>query len=221
MALPFTAEVRTLCEGALAETLALLLPVSCAGCDELDTPLCEACARELTPQPHRQVVDAPGGPVEVWSSLRFDGVAARVLRAVKEDGRTGLIRALAGCVAAALARADAPGAVVVPMPTSRAAYRRRGYRVPDLLARSARIRPARALSYTRRTGDQRGLGRLERHRNTAGSMVARGIRGQRVVVLDDVITTGASLAEAVRALREAGADVAAAVTVAATPRRLP
>jgi orotate phosphoribosyltransferase len=50
-------------------------------------------------------------------------------------------------------------------------------------------------------------------------MRATDAAGRRVIVVDDVVTTGASLAEAVRALRNGGAEVVAAVTVAATPRR--
>lgn len=203
-----------------ADALALLLPIACAGCDAPDVALCERCALALAPQPRRQWIEAPGGTVPAWSGLPFDGVTARVVRAIKEDGRTSLVRALAPALAAALTHADAAGAAVVPMPTSRAAFRRRGFRVPDLLVRAAGERPARLLRAVRRTGDQRGLDRDARRRNVAGSLAARGATGRRVIVVDDVVTTGASLSEAVRALRADGADVVAVVTVAATPRRL-
>ncbi|MBD3942056.1 ComF family protein [Microbacterium sp. NEAU-LLC] len=210
---------------ACADALALLLPVSCAGCDEPDVVLCERCALALAPVPRHQVIDEPGGRVPVWSGLAFEGVAARVVRAVKEDGRTGLVRALAPALRAALDRLDPDGkgpVVLVPMPTSRAAYRRRGFRVPELLLRRAGLRPARLLRHARRTGDQRGLGRDARRRNVEGSLVAHGdVSGLRVVLVDDVVTTGASLAEAARALRAAGAEVVGAATVGATPRRLP
>jgi predicted amidophosphoribosyltransferase len=208
---------------ACADALALLLPVSCAGCDEPDVVLCERCALALAPVPRRQVVDAPGGAIEVWSGLAFEGVAARVVRAIKEDGRTALVRGLAPALGAALACVESsnPGvAVLVPMPTSRAAYRRRGFRVPELLLRRAGRRGTRLLRHARRTGDQRGLGRDARRRNVEGSLVARGdLSGVRVVLVDDVVTTGASLAEATRALRSAGAEVVGAATVGATPRR--
>jgi ComF family protein len=212
-------ELQAVGTAALAEALALLLPIACAGCDEPDVELCERCERALAPLPRRQVVRAAGGDLDVWSGLTFDGVPARVMRAVKEDGRTGLARTLARSLSAVLVRMDVGDALIVPMPTSRAAYRRRGYRVPDLLARRAGLRPVRALRQARRTRDQRGLDRQERRRNMAGSLVARGVAGRRVVVIDDVVTTGASLAEAARALRAAGAHVIAAATVAATPRR--
>ncbi|MBW9110120.1 phosphoribosyltransferase family protein [Microbacterium ureisolvens] len=206
---------------ACADALALLLPVSCAGCDEADVVLCERCALALAPDPREQIVAAPGGAVAVWSGLALEGVAARVLRAVKEDGRTSLAAALAPALSSALAHAGEANAVLVPMPTSRQAYRRRGYRVPDLLVRRTGRRPRRLLRHARRTSDQRGLDRDARARNVADSLVASDAAGLRVVVVDDVVTTGASLGEAVRALRAAGADVVAAVTVAATPRRLP
>ncbi|MFE5409081.1 ComF family protein [Microbacterium sp. NPDC056569] len=204
---------------ACADALALILPVSCAGCDEPDVALCERCALALTPDPTRQLVEAPGGAVAVWSGLAFDGVAARVLRVIKEEGRTSLAVALGPAIAEALARAGAADAVLVPMPTSRQAHRRRGYRVPELLVRRSGGRPVRLLRYARRTSDQRGLDRDARARNVAHSLVAADAVGRRVVVVDDVVTTGASIAEAVRALRAAGADVVAAVTAAATPRR--
>ncbi|WP_225991356.1 ComF family protein [Actinomadura montaniterrae] len=78
------------------------------------------------------------------------------------------------------------------------------------------------LRQCRRVADQAGLGARARRDNLSGALEAVGraaLAGRRVVLVDDVITTGASLAEAARALRAAGADVVAAATVAATPLR--
>lgn len=204
-----------------AEALALLFPVSCAGCGDPGVALCAACRSALTPAVVRRVL--PSG-LTVWSGARFEGPVASALRAMKRDGRTGLARALGPALGAALASAarDGPGGsglVVVPVPTSRAAIRRRGFRVVELLARRAGVAPARLLVIDRRTADQRGLGRAERRSNVAGSMRARRVDGLSVVVIDDVVTTGATLEEASRALSAAGARVIAAATVAATPRR--
>lgn len=205
---------------ACTEALALLLPVACAGCEEADVALCEQCLLTLAPDPHRRLIGAGELAFPVWSGLWFEAVPARVIRALKEDGRTGLARALAPALRAALEAAGGVGGVtLVVMPTSRASFRRRGYRVPDLIARRAGLRVHSLLRQTRRVHDQRRLGRDERRRNVEGSMRATDAAGKRVIVIDDVVTTGASMVEAVRALRHAGAEVVAAVTVAATPRR--
>jgi predicted amidophosphoribosyltransferase len=204
---------------AFADLLSLAFPVACAGCAEPGRALCAVCAGQLTPQPHRRDLD-DGLPV--WSGLAFDGIAARALRALKEEGRTGLARALAPALRAALREAGAgrSGLIVVPVPTSRAAMRRRGYRVVDLLVRRAGLDPRPLLRPARRTADQRRLTREARAANVAESLWARpAAAGLRVVIADDVVTTGATLQEAARALRAAGAHVVGAVTVAATPRR--
>lgn len=211
---------RSVVGAAIADALALLLPVMCAGCGAPDADICEECRPALAPRVGTRWVDAAGGAVPVCSGLRFDGVTARIVRAVKEEGRTPLVRALAPALRAAVAVFAEPGAVLVPLPTSRASFRRRGYRVPDLLARRAGLPVRHLLQTVRRTADQRGLGRDQRRENVAKSMISRDAASLRVILIDDVVTTGVTLAEAVRALREAGAGVIGAATVAATPRRM-
>jgi len=199
--------------GALASALDLLLPAWCAGCDEPGVTLCAGCRSSLEAP---SLARALGDGVDVRSAVAFDGPAARVMRALKEDGRTGLARPL-GRLIRPLLPADA---VVVPVPSSRAAMRRRGYSVTELLVRRAGVTPARLLrTAPGARADQRELGRSERERNVAGMFRARPCAGERVVVVDDVVTTGATLREAVRTLRDAGGTVVGAVTVAATAQR--
>lgn len=204
---------------AFADALALVLPIACAGCGIPDCALCAQCAAALAPRIAVRRVDG----LDVRSGLSFDGVAARVVRALKEDGRTGLARALAPALRAAVSDLvggeQAGDVLLVPIPTSRAAFRRRGFRVVDLIASRAGLRRVRLLRPARTTSDQRGLAREERRRNVAGSLRARDASGMRVVIVDDVVTTGATLVEAARALRAAGAHVLGAATVAATPSR--
>jgi ComF family protein len=209
---------------AILDAMAVLLPVSCAGCGVDDRALCGTCRGELAPEPFLRSLD-DGTPV--WAALAYDGVVRRVILGLKEQGRTDVARALAVSLGSAVSRAvlhaadQAPGEVelVVP-PVSRASFRRRGYDPVRLLARAAALpRPARVLVNMYERASQKTLDRAERGTNLAGSMGAyRALHGRRFLVLDDVITTGATLSEVIRSLREGGAEVVGAAVVAATPR---
>ncbi len=200
--------------GALADALSLAFPTWCAGCDLPDTPLCAPCLAQLEPQPRRH----SAGGLQIWSGLSFEGVAARVLRAFKEDGRTSLARALAPALAAALGEYGSPAPAVVPVPATPGSVRRRGYRPVELIVRRSGAHPHRLLRVARSTRDQRGLTREARRANVAGSMTLRAVVDLPVVLVDDVVTTGATLAEAARVLRAGGVHVAGAATVAVTAR---
>jgi len=202
---------------AVDAAVSLVFPTWCAGCDDPDVSLCDACRAALTPV----VTERRVGGVTVWSGLPFTGVTARVLRACKADGRGVLVRALAPALAAAAAGAlaQADGLVsVVPVPTSPRAMRQRGFRIVDRLATSAGLHPHTLMQTAGHAADQRALGRDDRQRNAAGSLRARGVSGRAVLIVDDVVTSGATLREAERALRAAGAVVVGAATVASTPR---
>jgi len=215
-------EVREIIGRALRDAAGWALPEACAACGQPGGALCPACGAQLTPEPSRLVV---GDDLVVWAGLPFEGIPASVLRAVKRDARPRLARRLAPALAAALrALADegaaAPGRlVVVPVPASGASLRARGFRVVDLVARQAGVRPRRLLAVRRAGADQRGLGRAQRLENVRGGMLAHSVAGRRVVIVDDVVTTGATLLEAARALRAGGALVVGAATIAATPLR--
>lgn len=201
---------------ALRDALTFWLPLACAGCGALDESLCSGCRRALAAAPVQRQV---GQGMPVLCALDFSGVPARVLRALKEDGRTSLARDLAPALADVLRAAAVSGALVVPVPSSAAAFRRRGYRPVELLVRRAGWHPERVLRVRRTPADQRGLDRIARQQNVGGAFAARSVVGRRVVVVDDVVTTGATLIEATRALRAAGAAEVRAVALAYTPRR--
>jgi predicted amidophosphoribosyltransferase len=199
-----------------------VLPVACTGCGRTGPALCPPCRGALAPGPRSRRVGIP--PLTVWSGLDYDGVARAVLLAFKNAGRTDhappLALALHTAVLAALGSSEGGGIVLVPMPPTRRSTRDRGYDPVRVLLRRARLPADRLLVLRRRGADQTTLGRDGRFANAAGSMAARRrAGGARVLLIDDVVTTGATLAEAARALRATGAEVLGAATVASTPGR--
>lgn len=212
--------------GVLADLLDLVLPRDCAGCGERGRTLCERCSLVLrgAPSVHRPT-PAPAGLPRVTAAGAYDGVLRALLLAHKERGRTALARPLGGALAAAAA-AHGPGLLLVPVPSARAAVRQRGHdharRLAAAAARELGRRSAALLVPARTVADQAGLSAGDRAANLSGALRARRrLDGLPVLVVDDVVTTGATLAEAARALRAAGADVRGAAVVAATLRRAP
>lgn len=204
------------------EALAFGLAATCPGCDRPGTLLCEDCRAELRPQPRE--VRTPAG-LRVRAALGFEGAAARCIRRLKDDGQTLLafpLGAALGSVLDELVAEDVRGERlwIVPIPTSPSSFRRRGFRVPELLVRRAGYPREPLLRTQGRRGDQRALDARSRATNVSGSMrAAAGGCDGRIVLVDDVTTTGATLDEAARVLAAAGGDVIAAATLAATPHR--
>jgi ComF family protein len=199
--------------------LAYLFPVPCAGCGAEGRALCATCASALAPETRTSQL-AGVGPVV--AALVYEGVGRAVLLALKEEARVGLAAPLSVPFAAAVgtALAGVPDAVVAAVPSSRAAQRRRGFHPVRLLASRAGIRLTPLFLPARPHAAQKGLGVADRARNLDGVFaLARPARGIRVLLVDDVVTTGATLITAADVLRAGGADVVGAAVLAATPRR--
>ncbi len=221
----------------------LLLGACCPGCAEPGLGLCDRCRTllgERTPRPTAPDPPPLGFPRCVTTGP-YDAQLRRLVVGVKEEQALlvtpVLGRLLATALVTVLRTVVDPGGVdpggvpvlVVPVPSAPAAVRRRGYDATDAMAQDAvrrlrrsghAVRRRRLLRVTRRVADQSELGALERARNLAGAYAASPGRG-RVVLVDDLVTTGASLAEAARALRAGGWTVVGAAVVAATERRTP
>jgi predicted amidophosphoribosyltransferase len=209
---------------AILDAMAVVLPVTCAGCGVDDRSLCDGCRGQLQPRPFVRELD-DGTPV--WAALAYDGVVRRAILELKEQGRTDVGAALAlpfaSAVTAAAHHAGVSGNTAVELvlpPVSRASFRRRGYDPVRLLARAAGLPPpASALADRHERASQKTLDRGQRARNLEGTMLAvRPLVGRRFLVLDDVVTTGATLVEMIRSLREGGAVVVGGAVLAATPR---
>lgn len=214
--------VRAAATAVLGALQQLVLPVPCTGCGTIGPALCPACRAVLVPAP---VVRALGPPtLRVWSGLAYDGVARSVLLAFKNEGRTELAPPLAVALlsavdAAVTALGDAGLPDLVPMPRTVRSSRDRGYEPVRVVLRRAGLPSVRLLRLVRNGADQTALGRSERRRNAEGSMRSLPPGTRPVLLVDDVVTTGATLLEAARAVREAGGEVLGAVTVASTPER--
>lgn len=204
---------------ALRDTRALLFPIDCAGCGTEDRGLCDDCSARLRPEVTPRTID--GGSLVVHTALRYESEVRRIVLAFKEEGRTDLARVLAFPLGEAIRASllEHPGAVLVPVPSSREGYRRRGFDPVLWLLRRTGRRFERMLVPARTTAVQKSLGRKERAENLRDAFVARrSARGRRVILVDDILTTGATLSEASRALSAAGGTVVGAATMAFTPR---
>ncbi len=209
--------------------LDLVLPLECGGCGAPSTKWCAACARQLAvkaDEPHLITPRVDPG-VPVLSLGRYAGARREAIVAVKEHGRADLIAPLAVALRAGLERLLTWGVVgtpltIVPAPTRRSAARRRGGDPVTrmALAAAAGLRDVDVLQALRLRAlvrDSVGLSSADRQRNIAGRVKISKhceVLANDVVVVDDIVTTGATASESVRVLRIAGAHVAGVLAIA-------
>ncbi|MDA1312363.1 MAG: ComF family protein [Acidobacteria bacterium] len=213
-------------------------------------PVCAACLHSPAPLLEDHSCDLCGLPFEEAAALQgtkrcgaclaeppvFDrargfgvheGELRRLIHLLKYDRMRPLAKPLAGMMATVLASLPVPD-LVVPVPLYRARRWRRGFNqalaLSEELGRQAGIRcEARVLRRIRATQPQAGLSYAERKRNVANAFVVRQrdrVAGKTVLVIDDVMTTGATLDACARALKKAGARSVLALTAARAKRRI-
>lgn len=221
------------------DLLALLWPCACALCGVPDRDLCTECTTALRGAVGRfeRRRTASGG--EVWVHGSYDGALRALLVLYKHAGRVALAKPLgallAGPLEAALRTSDGHAPVlVVPVVSRPRRVRERGFRHVDMLVRHALDRSrARgspsailirgALQALPGRSGQVGLHATQRLRNAALICVPRHmkgrLRGREVLLVDDIITTGATVDAAAQALAAVGARVLGSVTLAAAERR--
>ncbi|MEV4125862.1 ComF family protein [Nocardia sp. NPDC049707] len=203
--------------------LDLILAADCVGCGVVGVGWCPDCAATLGGPPRRvRPRTDPGVPC--WALASYAGPARRAVLAAKEQGCRDLAEPLGLALAAGLVRlrdAERP-LVLIPAPSRRVAARRRG---GDPVVRTTRaavrwLPDSRVIPMLRvwwGVRDSVGLTVGERQHNLRGRIMARPATGARsgvsanaeVVLVDDVLTTGATARESVRALDRIGVRVRA------------
>lgn len=220
--------------GSLAAfCLDVVFPPTCARCRRVGWLICPACTAQLAPVPdficpHCGRIDPSPDPVapsplchqcraeplplsQLRASLRYEEPASSIIHRFKYEGFFALAKPLADVMIARWPAWVDPPDLILPIPLHPRRQKSRGYNQAELLARPL----GRALGIqteagwlrrTRYTAPQVGLGPDERQTNVSGAFAAAAaVRARHVLLIDDVLTTGATMTAAAEALREAGA----------------
>ncbi len=162
------------------------------------------------------------GALTGWSAMSLRPDVAAAIIAFKDRGRTATKRMFAARLANLLQNylRECPDLVLVPMPVRKAALKKRGFDHGRTLALAVQSQTGvsvgkNLLNFAREAQDQRNLGISKRAANLANSMIAKATN-RPIVLIDDVVTTGATLNEAKRALEERGVSVLGFITIAET-----
>ncbi|HEX6973992.1 MAG TPA: ComF family protein [Vicinamibacterales bacterium] len=222
----------------------LIAPVCAACSRPLEAPtrgpVCGACWDSITPIT-APVCDRCGDPLPSWRVISleqarcprcrrsanavmrsraigpYQGALREIVHALKYDGRRSLARPLGVRLASAAAEILAGADLAVPVPLHRSRRRARGFNQAAEIARYLGLPVTNALRRVRATPSQTDLPAAKRHANVRDAFALRRwarIRGRRVVLVDDVSTTGATLEACARVLLEGGAAEVRAVTAA-------
>lgn len=217
-------KTQTLRDG-LDAVLAVALGASCAACGDLlehptRGPVCDVCWRSVAALASPEFVIA--GVIDRAQAIGlYDGALRSIIHSLKYDGRRSLATPLAALMRDRCGSMLDGADVVVPVPLHPSRRRERGFNQALDLARGLGLPVSCALRRVRATTSQITLPADERHRNIRGAFArsrapwrSRSINARVVVLVDDVSTTGATLEECARVLRQMGARDVRAVTAA-------
>ncbi len=222
----------------------ILLPSDCAGCGLENQQICEECLGSVAisaAASGRLGRRLPSGQ-PIVSAFEYSERASALLVAFKQRGTRRLARAFRPALEHAISRAlesaeslgtagllgtavllgrAEPRIELVPVPSTAASDRKRGFNPVRTMLRVAGLRYSRVLSSSMRES-QKQLGVQDRFENLRNSMRAvLDLEGRTFLLVDDIVTTGASLSEAARAIESAGGRVAACATLASTLKKKP
>ncbi len=221
--------IRTVATRLGSAALDLIFPPRCAACGRDGEFLCATCADELTPAAGRRCsrcwrplttnvcqpcAQSPPAFAGLRAAFVYQGPARELVRALKFHGITAVVPQMAALLAETVREHEIEAELIVPVPLAGVRRRTRGYNQTELLARAlgqelALPMEAAALVRQRNTSPQTELADAEsRRRNVADAFAGAEqiVEDMRVLLVDDVTTTGATLEACARALKHAGAQ---------------
>lgn len=197
----------------------LLLPKHCAGCGAPGATVCTACQRALA-QPPQRIFTQVNPHIPVWALGTYAGVHRAMVLGMKERGRRDVPAVLGPVLHAAaqylVARGELPELdeiQVVPAPTKRASARMRGGDPVTLVARAARFDVVSCVEHSRAVRESVGLDAVARRKNLAGGVVRTGVPTKPALIVDDVVTTGATISATAAVLMAANVQVVGALAI--------
>ena len=220
--------------------LQLLFPTSCLICERSGQNLCQGCDLKIIRNSLSFMVES----TKVHSAAFYGDELARVILLAKEKNNLAARNFLAELVVHSFMQAtrEKEGSLtilLIPIPSRSVANRKRGFRHSHLLAKtvasqierhsSHQVTVRELLKVNRRTADQSGLNRAQRDENLTGAYSIQGSfqsngalkAVEKVFLIDDLVTSGISIREGLRALKEAGIAPFGALTAGISPRVFP
>jgi predicted amidophosphoribosyltransferase len=204
----------------------LIFPSRCIGCSQLGISICSICRKNWHPHIYSRDLKVLGKSYPVISAIQYSPIASRVLLSAKEANQSAADQLLITAITHSLRFfiKNYGFGYLVPIPSRRAATRKRGRNFMQEITKSVAANQSckllDILQHVRPVKDQSQLNSQQRSSNLAGALCASINPPQSdlpgniwpVIIVDDLITTGSTLAEAIRALHTAGLPVLGAVT---------
>lgn len=207
----------------LREFSQLIFPSRCFGCSNLSPTICAECSINWQPNYFKTQMSN----FNVYSSIIYSPIASKIILAAKENGIAAADELLINCIVSMVDKVTTNRDMyrLVPIPSSKQSIRRRGRSfMVDLtqeVARRTGFTTLDCLALTSQVSDQSGLTKSQRLINMHGAFSSTRITRGKLIIIDDVITTGATLKEAVRAINfgEFHAQISAITACVAQPLR--